>query len=120
MSPTRFLDTRPEAANLTLKDGEAVATQISGSTQAGIPASGVVGVVANVTATNTTVPGFLTVYPAGGALPDTSSLNFVADQSVPNLAMSKLSADGKVAVYNFSPGGTTDVIVDVVGYYGTT
>jgi hypothetical protein len=120
MSPVRFLDTRPEAANLTLKDGGAVTTQISGATQAGIPAAGVVGVVANVTATNTTVPGFLTVYPAGGALPDTSSLNFVANQSVPNLAMSKLSSDGKVAVYNFSPGGTTDVIVDVVGFYGTS
>jgi hypothetical protein len=34
--------------------------------------------------------------------------------------MSKLSAGGAVAVYNFSPGGTTDVLMDVVGYYATS
>jgi hypothetical protein len=97
-----------------------VTVQIAGDPVEHIPSTGVVGVVANVTATNTTVPGFLTVFPSDGALPDTSSLNFVADQSVPNLAMSKLSASGEVAIYNFSPGGTTDVLVDVVGYYATS
>ncbi len=119
LSPSRFLDTRAQAGK-TLSDGGTVTVPIAGNAAAGIPNAGVVGVVANVTATNTTVPGFLTVYPAGGALPDTSSLNFVADQSVPNLAMSKLSASGQVAVYNFSPGGTTDVLMDVVGYYATS
>jgi hypothetical protein len=116
MSPSRFLDTRPEAANRTLQDGGIVASQITGVS--GIAANAV-GVVANVTATNTTVPGFLTVYPAGGAVPGTSSLNFAGGEpGVPNLVMSKLGTGGQVSIFNFSPGGTTDVLVDVVGWYG--
>ena len=115
MAPLRFLDTRPEAGNKTLQDGGIVTTPITGI--AGIPGDAV-GVVANVTATNTTVPGFLTVYPSGGAAPGTSSLNFVGGEpGVPNLAMSKLGG-GAIDIFNFSPGGTTDVLVDVVGWYG--
>jgi hypothetical protein len=120
MSPARLLDTRPGSANKTLADGGTVRQQITGVSipgQASIPANAV-GVVANVTATNTTVPGFLTVFPAGSALPGTSSLNFVGGEpGVPNLAMSKLG-NGGIDIYNFSPGGTTDAIVDVVGWYG--
>jgi hypothetical protein len=115
MSPLRFLDTRPEADNKTLDDGGTVTSQIVGV--AGIPAEAV-GVVANVTATNTTVPGFLTVFPAGSAVPGTSSLNFTGHEpGVPNLVMSKLGS-GAIDIFNFSPGGTTDAIVDVVGWYG--
>jgi len=115
MSPLRFLDTRPEADNKTLEDGGTVTTPIVGL--AGIPAEAV-GVVANVTATNTTVPGFLTVFPAGSAVPGTSSLNFTGHEpGVPNLVMSKLGS-GAIDIFNFSPGGTTDAIVDVVGWYG--
>jgi hypothetical protein len=114
MVPNRFVDTRPEANNLTLTTGGVLRVQIRGVK--GIPA-GAVGVVMNVTATNTTQDGFLTVFPTGEARPGTSSLNFVPGQSVPNLAMAKLGADGSVSIYNFA--GPTDVIVDVVGWYGT-
>src|SRR5262249_9065869 len=115
MSPVRFLDTRPEAANKTLQDGATATTPIMGV--AGIPASAV-GVVANVTATNTTVPGFLTVFPAGSAVPGTSSLNFTRHApGAPDLAMSR-PGSGAIGIFNFSPGGTTDAIVDVVGWYG--
>ena len=82
----------------------------------GIPADAV-GVVMNVTATNTTDAGFLTVFPTGAARPTTSNLNFVPGQSVPNLVMSKLGG-GAVSIYNFA--GSTDVIADVVGWYGPT
>jgi hypothetical protein len=34
---------------------------------------------------------------------------------VPNLAVVKLGADGKLAVYNHA--GSTGVIIDVLGYY---
>jgi hypothetical protein len=68
-----------------------------------------------VTATNTTDAGFLTVYPTGGALPPTSSLNFVPGQNVPNLVMSKLGTGGATSIYNFA--GSTDVVADVVGWY---
>jgi hypothetical protein len=69
-----------------MADGQTVSTQITG--RAGIPADAV-GVVANVTATNTTVPGFLTVFPDVLPQPLTSSLNFVGGEpGVPNLVMS--------------------------------
>ncbi len=115
MAPQRFLDTRPEAGNATLSDGQMVFTQITG--RSGIPGDAV-GVVANVTATNTTVPGFLTVFPDALPQPLTSSLNFVGrEPGVPNLVMSKLGTPGNIGIFNFSPGGTTDAIVDVVGWY---
>jgi hypothetical protein len=118
MAPQRFLDTRPEADHATMGDGQTVFTQITG--RAGIPGDAL-GVVANVTATNTTVPGFLTVFPDALPQPLTSSLNFVGGEpGVPNLVMSKLGGPGNIGIYNFSPGGTTDAIVDVVGWYGKT
>jgi hypothetical protein len=118
MAPQRFLDTRPAADHATLSDGQTIFTQITG--RAGIPADAV-GVVANVTATNTTVPGFLTVFPDALPQPLTSSLNFVGGEpGVPNLVMSKLGGAGNIGIFNFSPGGTTDAIVDVVGWYAKT
>jgi hypothetical protein len=118
MAPERFLDTRPEFDHATLSDGQTVSTQITG--RAGIPGDAI-GVVANVTATNTTVPGFLTVFPDALPQPLTSSLNFVGGEpGVPNLVMSKLGAPGNISIFDFSPGGTTDAIVDVVGYYAST
>ena len=118
MAPQRFLDTRPEADHATMSDGQTVFTQVAG--RAGIPADAL-GVVANVTATNTAVPGFLTVFPDALPQPLTSSLNFVGGEpGVPNLVMSKLGSSGNVGIFNFSPGGTTDAIVDVVDWYATT
>jgi hypothetical protein len=118
MAPQRFLDTRPGFDHATMADGQTVSTQITG--RAGIPADAA-GVVANVTATNTTVPGFLTVFPDVLPQPLTSSLNFVGGEpGVPNLVMSKLGASGTISIFDFSPGGTTDAIVDVVGYYAKT
>ena len=118
MAPERFLDTRPGFDNATMADGHTVSTQITG--RAGIPADAV-GVVANVTATNTTVPGFLTVFPDALPQPLTSSLNFVGGEpGVPNLVMSKLGAPGNISIFDFSPGGTTDAVVDVVGYFART
>jgi hypothetical protein len=118
MAPQRFLDTRPEADHSTMADGQTVFTQITG--RAGIPADAV-GVVANVTATNTRVPGFLTVFPDALPQPLTSTLNFVGGEpGIPNLVMSKLGSAGNIGIFNFSPGGTTDAVVDVVGWYAKT
>jgi hypothetical protein len=50
-----------------------------------------------------------------GVTSTTSDLNWVAGQTVPNLVVVKLSALGKIDITNAF--GTTNVIVDVVGYY---
>ncbi|MDU0314735.1 IPT/TIG domain-containing protein [Phycicoccus sp. M110.8] len=115
MPPSRLLDTRtnlggagPVAAKGT------VHLQVTG--RGGIPTTGVSAVVLNVTVTSPTAPGFITAYPDGATRPTSSNLNFTAGQSIPNLVVAKLSTDGKVALYNGSPG-TTQLIADVAGYY---
>ena len=79
------------------------------------PVSEVSGVVLNVTIDQPSAVGYLTLYPDLTTKPFVSNLNFVAGQTVPNLAMVKVGANGNVRVYNYS--GTTHVILDVVGYY---
>ncbi|MBU3701039.1 MAG: hypothetical protein FGM58_03205 [Acidimicrobiia bacterium] len=70
----------------------------------------------NAPAVAPTATGFLTVYPSGVGRPVASSLNFVPGQVVPNLVVSGLGADGRLAIYNFT--GSTEVVVDIVGWYG--
>jgi len=67
--------------------------------------------------TNASAPSNLTLFPSDAAMqpPNTSDLNFVAGQTVPNLVVVKLGADGKIGVYNAA--GSTNVIVDVLGWY---
>ena len=77
---------------------------------------GATAVVANITVTNPTTPSYLTAWPAGTPRPLASNLNFTAGQTVPNLVTVPLSATGALDLYNRA--GTTDVIVDVTGYYG--
>ena len=83
---------------------------------AGVPASGVAAVVLNVTVTQPTAAGFVTVYPGGVARPTASSLNFVAGETVPNLVVAPVGADGRVDFFNGS-GGTVQVIADVSGWF---
>jgi hypothetical protein len=75
-------------------------------------------VVLNVTAVTPTMPGFLTVFPAGTARQTTSSLNFEVDSVVPNLVIAKVGARHSVSLYNLQ--GATHVVVDVVGYFSAT
>jgi hypothetical protein len=83
----------------------------------GVPA-GAVAVVANVTAVSPTDPGYLTVYPDDLSRPPlTSNVNYTKSQVNPNRVIATLPADGKVDVYSSQ---TTNVIVDISGYYSDT
>jgi hypothetical protein len=77
----------------------------------GVPV-GAAGVIVNVTIVSPLEDGWARVYPCG-APPSTSTLNFVADQTVPNLAVTGLAADGSFCIDTSS---TADVIVDLAGY----
>ncbi|MCL4434573.1 MAG: hypothetical protein M1399_07390 [Actinobacteria bacterium] len=121
LSPHRICDTRP--ANVSgLTDqctghapgpGNVLTVQVAG--HGTLPVTGISAVVLNVTAVTPSNSGYLTVYPAGVSRPTTSNLNFVPDQTVPNRVMVGLGTNGAIDVYNFS--GTTNVIVDVTGYF---
>lgn len=119
LSPSRLLDTR--AGYMTI-DGQAVGggpvagygqldLQVAG--RAGIPA-GASAVALNVTATNTTAPAFVTVWPTDQARPNASNLSVVANQTIPNMVIAKLSATGQISLFNSA--GNTDLVVDAVGW----
>ncbi len=108
--PARLLDTRP---GQTLQPGQTLTLLVAG--KGAVPGTGVAGVVLNVTAVNPTAAGFVTVYPSGSPQPLASNLNFVPRQTVPNRVLVKLGTGGQVSLFN--PTGTTDVVVDVAGWF---
>jgi hypothetical protein len=77
--------------------------------------SGGSGAVVNVTSVNASTTGYITAWPAGETMPLVSTLNPRPGVPVPNQAYLKLSADGRLGVYNFA--GSSDVVIDVFGYF---
>jgi sugar lactone lactonase YvrE len=113
--PARILDTRTGTGGFTaVGPGSTIDVPFTGV--GGVPASGVSAVVLNLTVTQPTAGGFLTVFPSGTARLTTSSINFLPGQTVANMAVAKVGSDGKVSIYNAA--GATHVVVDVVGWYG--
>jgi len=113
VAPSRILDTRPSSA---LGGGEARPLTVAGRQIGSITIpQDVTAVVANVTVTQSTASSFVTVYPAGIDRPTASNLNVVAGQTVPNLVVVKVGADGNIMLFNSF--GSAHVVVDVVGYY---
>ncbi|HRE02679.1 MAG TPA: hypothetical protein PLV68_15360, partial [Ilumatobacteraceae bacterium] len=68
----------------------------------------------NLTAADQALPGFLTAFPSGSAMPKTSTLNFAAGEPVANGALLKLPAGGALDVFALVQSA---VIVDVNGYF---
>ena len=91
------------------------ATSTSGLPDAFVPA-GASAVVLNLTATDATA-GFLQVVPTGGttAFGASSNVNVTTvGQTIPNLVVVPIGADGTVTVYSQSGA---NVVVDVIGYF---
>ena len=126
LTPARFLDTRSIATGARTFDGNDLGCGAVGQGlmnvrtlvvegRAGIPSTGVDAVAVNVTVVSPTSSNYVTVYPSGTPKPNASNINFVAGQNIPNMAIVKVGNDGKIAIYN--EGGSTQVIVDVVGWF---
>lgn len=123
--PKRLLDTRKGigAAAAPVAAKGVVKLQVNPP----IPESyGVSAVVLNVTVTEATGNGFLSVYgdqDDGGtptSIPRTSNLNFLTNQNVANLVIVPVGLNGEVDFYNGAPKGSVDVIADVQGYFSLT
>jgi hypothetical protein len=82
---------------------------------AGYIQSSTTAVALNVTVTDTTSAGYLTVWPTGQPRPLASSLNWTAGQTVANSVTVPLGTGEQISIYN--PTGQTDVVVDVVGAF---
>ncbi len=132
VTPTRICDTRPVGgsvlanqcnsgtgstnSNGPLGVGQVLSINVEGTFNGITVPSNATAVVLNVTVTGTTQPGgFLTVWPTGSNQPNTSVINFGANDTIANLVQVQIGSGGQVSIYNFN--GSTNVIVDLEGYY---
>ncbi len=130
ITPVRICDTRAQnppsvavnqcndgsASTGTLTSGQTININVTGAVSSSITVpSEATSVVLNVTATNTTANGgYLTIFPTGSTLPNSSNLNFNSADTVANLVQVGVGNNGQVSIYNYN--GSTDVIVDLQGY----
>jgi hypothetical protein len=90
-----------------------------------LPATGIGSMVMNVTITEPDLFSFLTVFPADTDPPLASNLNWNAGQTIPNMAITKVSVNQVIHGGPTTPGwigffnkqGNVHVIVDVFGYF---
>jgi len=122
-TPARLLESR---SGLVTVDGQFNGTgplgsggtlQLSVLGRGGVPGSGVGAVAVNITSTGATAESYLTAWPTGAIRPTASNLNFTVGQTTPNMAIVPVGSGGQISLFNFA--GTTDVIVDVLGWFPT-
>ncbi len=118
ISPHRVLDTRIGAGGIQgpLGPGATIGVLTLPGTPSNLPA-GARAVAFNVTVTEPTSFGYVTVYPSDVSRPVASNVNFSPGQSVPNLVIVRVGTNGFVNFFN--SGGQTQVVIDIVGYYDT-
>ena len=114
--PQRILDTRAAAGQVGYTGGkpgagQVIEVQVSGVGAAAVPTTAS-AVFLNVTTTNQSPVGWVTVFPCGTQKPNTSNGNFRGSTTA-NLAATALGDSGRVCVFVSS---STDVVVDLVGY----
>ena len=122
IAPKRIFDTRlgesPDALRTVQKTpitgGSFVSVRVEDL--GAVPATGVGAVSLNVGVTNSTIGGFITVYPCG-TRDLVSNVNFAAGQTVSNAVIATVSADGNVCFFTST---NADLVVDINGWFATT
>jgi hypothetical protein len=112
VTPYRLVDTRKTSA---LSSEGSVSFAALGSPNSTTEPS--LAYATNLTVTDPTSGGYITAYPTGSGVPDTSNLNYVRGETVANLAQTIPGSSGRITIANSEPGGTVEVIVDEFGYY---
>jgi hypothetical protein len=117
IGPTRVCDTR--AWDGTACAGHSIASwttlKVLVAGVGGLPASGMVAVLANATAVSPSAPTYVTVFPDGQPYPNTSDLNAPANVNIANLVIVGVPGDGQVDVTNVN--GTVDFLLDASGWF---
>ena len=118
LGPTRLLDTRTGLGlGGKFSAGTARRLVIAGAVGSGVPA-GATAVTVNLTVTNQSAAGYLALTRTPTTAPSTSTLNFPLGDNRANGATVPLAPDGSLSiVYVAPPGATTDVILDLTGYF---
>jgi serine protease len=109
ITPQRLFDTRP-----TIRISTTPTYVLDLSATSPVSAGAATAVVLNVTATRATGSGFATVWPCDEAQPPTSNLNFDANEDIPNLVITKVSASNTVCFNSSTP---VHLIADLMGWF---
>ncbi|MEJ7801084.1 MAG: DUF4331 domain-containing protein, partial [Ilumatobacter sp.] len=111
-TPGRIVDTRESFG--PIGGGQVIEVQVTGTGDAMVPV-GTTSVLLNVTTTNESDLGFVTVFPCGSERPNASTGNFRgAGMSTANLVSANVGPDGKVCIFVLNQ---VDIIVDLVGSF---
>jgi hypothetical protein len=118
--PARLLETRSGPGMTTVdhlfeggdiaRGGRVVELQIGG--RGGVAADASAAIL-NVTVTEPSAPGFVTLFPCGLGVPNASNLNYLSRETVANTVVVQLALNGKICLYVPSDA---HLIVDVNGY----
>jgi hypothetical protein len=123
LTPARLVDTRAGARTI---DGESsgggkvtVDTSMSFRTlgRGGIPSYGVGALVLNVTVANSNSAGSLTIWPTNSSRSVSPNVYYAAGQTVPNLVIVGINSAYAGNMSIGTSAGSTDVVVDVVGWF---
>jgi hypothetical protein len=116
LTPWRLLDTRT-GNGLTGKFSANVPRSFQIGGRAGIPGSAA-GVTGNITVVNQTYSWAVFLGPNATASPSTSTINFLKGEVAGNGLAVALGSSGTLSATYMSVGGnTTDVVIDVTGYF---
>lgn len=132
LTPTRIFDTRTKPGVTPVNDvapfgakplspsNPTFDIQLLGLGQVPPSAGDVLAVAVSITVVGPTRNGYLGAY-ASGSPSVNSVLNFRTGQTVPNLAIVRPGPNGKLTIVLNGDGvGTTDVLVDVFGWWSTS
>jgi uncharacterized repeat protein (TIGR03803 family) len=117
LPPCRIIDTRRPVGPLggpSLQAGTYRDFPLAGA--CGIPQTAA-AIAVNVTVTESTAAGGLTIFSAGAANPGTSTINYRAGQTRANNAIVSPNGAGVITIRCIQGSGTVQLILDVNGYF---
>jgi hypothetical protein len=114
VGPLRLADTRNADCGCERLDAHTIRVRIADRIGPGPAAE---SVAITVTATGAAADGFVTAFPAGTPLPDTSTLNMRSNADASNATIVPVGADGAIDIY---ASIAADMIVDVTGAFSST
>ena len=121
IGPTRICDTRSGTGTLCsghqLTSGRTLLVAVAGV--GGIPGSGPVAIIANLTAVSGSQPTYLTIYPADvSPKPNASDVNLNPSLALPNLVVVGLASGVHAGDVNlFNAMGSINAVLDVDGWF---
>jgi hypothetical protein len=117
--PERILETREEFGQVGYtgaqpQDGQVIEVQVTGVGTAAVP-EGTTAALLNITTTNESTAGHITVWPCGVQQPAASNGNYRgAGKSTAHLVAANIGEAGKVCIFLKNPA---DLVIDLVGYF---